>query len=175
MPKEREIVTLLLAIVQVIEKSKADRLRQADRRAVGEGEDADVLLGNDVDAGGGTEKKGAAVAEHRMALCILSDVPAQAIVLVAGAFIGFRRIGSYATDLRLVRFGERVGVDELFAVPLTSIELQADPLGEIARAGAGSAGRGLSVGVAHEPVHGLAVEEDVQRGLVGAVFIVGET
>jgi hypothetical protein len=43
--KEPEIVTLLLAVVQIVEKGEADGLRQTDRRAVGEGKDADVFFG----------------------------------------------------------------------------------------------------------------------------------
>ena len=71
-------------------------------------------------------------------------------------------------------FVEGGGIDELFAVPFAVVELQADPFGEIAGAGGDSTGGSFGVGFADEAVDRLSVNEDVQRGLVGAVFVVGE-
>ena len=174
MRDEREIVAPLFAVVQIVEEGEADRLRQADRRAVGEREDSDVLFRNDVDGGRGAEEESAAVTDLIVAQSIFSNVPAQAVILIAGAHIGLCRILSNAADLWFVGFRECTGIDELFAVPLTFAELQANPLSEIAGAGTDSAGGRFRVGLAHEAVDGLAVDHDVQRSLVRAVFIVGE-
>src|SRR5258708_12293458 len=87
---------------------------------------------------------------------------------ITGTLVGLRRVCGYATDLSGVGFGDSGRVDELFAVPLSAVELQADPLNEIESAGAGTAGRGFSVGVTHEPVHWLAVEEHLHPALVVA-------
>src|SRR6185312_4864168 len=127
-------------------------------RAVGEREDADVLLRNDVDGGRGSEEEGAAVGELVVAQSIFSDIPAQAVVLIARARVRLRRVGSDAADLRLVSFGEGVRIDELLAIPLSSIELQANPLCEIASTGTDSAGGRLGVGLVHEAIEGLPID-----------------
>ena len=101
------------------------------------------------------------MSDLRVALGIGSDIPAQAVVLVAGTFIGLGRIGRIAADLRLVGFGQRVGVDDLLAVPLAATELQTHPFGEIAGAGRDSAGGRFGVSLAHETVDRLTVDEDV--------------
>src|SRR5271169_3259330 len=106
-----------------------------------------------------------------MTLCIGADVPAQTIVLTARTVIGLLGIG-IAADLFLVGLGKGSRIDDLFAVPLALIELEAYPLGQIAGARTDSTSRRFRIRLTYETIDRLAIEEDVERGLVSVVFIV---
>ncbi len=171
----REIVVLRLAIMHQVEEVEADRLRQTDGHAIAQGKHAEVFFGNHIDAGSRPEEKCAAMADLRMALGIGLYVPAEAVVLAAGAVVGFCRVWRQPADLGLVGLRKRVRSDDLLAVPLALIKLQPDPFSEIAGAGTDATGRRFGVGLAHEGVNRLAVDENVQRSFVSTVFVIGET
>ena len=102
-----------------------------------------------------------------MPLSIRIDVPTESIKLVTGTLVWLSRVYGCSTDLRYMRFGQRLGVDNLFAIPFAVIQLKPYPLGEIASAGVDATRGRFRVGVPHKRLTGCPSTKMCSAALLG--------
>src|SRR5260370_22183443 len=157
----RDPVALRLTVEDRVEERGRQALGNARRKGVAQHDDAELLVGKEIGDRTGPRAEGAGMAPFD-AMRTIGDTPTQR---VEPDFSGARIDAAHAGRNMGLREGR--SVDDLAVPELALGELEPEPLGKVARAGACAAGRRLRVGIASRERGPLAVDPDVQRGAIG--------